>query len=186
MFFLQSHGRKFERLRNFESQLHLPRIFESQVRNWFGGVKGFPKVDQLASIAAHGAPVHVNGFGATDTAAALAYETHRSVSPYTGDIINKIHEDLRFGRAFVFPFRLVNEILGLRLSPLAVVESTSETHIIHDLTFARSPSHHGVSADTDFATAPPYQLGHVLRDVVRCSLFCFAVEIRCQCAHSAQ
>ena len=173
MFFLQSHGRKFERLRNFESQLHLPRIFESQVRNWFGGVKGFPKVDQLASIAAHGAPVHVNGFGATDTAAALAYETHRSVSPYTGDIINKIHEDLRFGRAFVFPFRLVNEILGLRLSPLAVVESTSATHIIHDLTFATSPSCHGVNAET-VATAP-----HVNR-IMCCKMlygvFCFCGE----------
>ena len=97
--------------------------------------------------------MHVNGFGDTDITAALAYENHSSVTPYTRDIVNKIHEDVRFGRAFVFPFRLVNEILGLRLSPLAVVESTSETHIIHDLTFATSPACHGVNAET-VATAP--------------------------------
>ena len=38
-FFPLSNGRKFERLRGFELQLHLPRVSEPQVRSWFGGVK---------------------------------------------------------------------------------------------------------------------------------------------------
>ena len=166
-FFFLSNGRKFERLREFELQLHLPRVSESQVRSWFGGVKGFPKVNQLASIAAHGAPVHVYGLGDTNITAALEYGNHSNVTPYTRDLVNKIHEDVRFGRALVIPLRVANAILGLRLPPLAVVASTSRTRIIHDLTFASSPSCHGVNADTDFATAPPCRRGHVLRDVVR-------------------
>lgn len=61
MNFFQVHGGNFECLQDFESHLHLPRVHVSQVRSWFGVVKGFPNVDQLASVAAHGAPVHVNG-----------------------------------------------------------------------------------------------------------------------------
>ena len=115
--------------------------------------------------------MHVNGFGDTDITAALAYENHSSVTPYTRDIVNKIHEDVRFGRAFVFPLRLAKGNLGLRLSTLAVVASTSKTRIIHDLTLASSASCHGVDADTYFAMAPPCQLVHVLRDVVRLMLY---------------
>lgn len=88
-----------------------------------------------------GVPVHVNGF-------------------------NKVHEDVRLRRALVFPLRLVNGIVGLRLSPLTVVASTSKNRVIHNLTFASSPSNPGANADTDSSTAPARQLGHVLREVV--------------------
>ena len=46
------------------------------------------------------------------------------------------------------------------------MESTSKTRVIHYLTFASSPSSPGVNANTDFSTASPCQLGHVLREVV--------------------
>ena len=46
---------------------------------------------------------------------------------------------------------------------MAVVASTSKTRAIHYITFASSPLS---PEDTDFSTAPPYQLGHVLREVV--------------------
>ena len=64
------------------------------------------------------------------------------------------------------PFGWSIDTMELRLSPLAVVVSTSNTRVIHYLTFASSPSSSGVNADTDFSTTPPCQLGHVLPEVV--------------------
>ena len=90
-------------MQEFEFRLQLPSVSEFQLRSWFGVAKGFPKADQLASIAVHGAPVHVDGFGDTDITAALAYNNHSSVIPYTNAIISKVHEDVRFGHAFVSP-----------------------------------------------------------------------------------
>ena len=108
MNFFQLRGRKLERMQQFEFRLQLPSVSEFRVRSWFGEANGFPIVDQLASIAVHGTPVHVDGFGDTDITAALAYNHHSSVVSHTNAIINKVHEDERFGRAFVSPLRLVN------------------------------------------------------------------------------
>lgn len=55
--------------------------------------------------------------------------------------------------------------MGLRLSPLGIVASTSKTRVIHDITFASAPSMPGVNYDTDFTTAPSCQLDHVMRYV---------------------
>ena len=54
----------------------------------------------------------------------------------------------------------------MRLSPLAVVVSPSKTRIIHDLTFLSSQYARSVNADTDFAQAPPVELGSVLRNII--------------------
>ena len=49
------------------------------------------------------------------------------------------------------------------MSPLAVVLEP-KFRIIHDLTFARDVGRTSVTDDTDFSSAPPCELGHVLRD----------------------
>ena len=74
-------------MQDFESQLQLStrNVSGFQVRSWFGVAKGFLEVDQLASIAVHGAPMHANGFGETDITAALTHNNHSSVVPYTAD-----------------------------------------------------------------------------------------------------
>ena len=96
--------------------------------------KAFPRVEQLAAIAEHGAPVHVEG--STDIGAALAYSNHRSVAPHSDTILAKIFDDVRFGRAFMFPRIDAHTIPDLRLSPLAVVVFPSKTRVIHDLTLS--------------------------------------------------
>ena len=73
---------------------------------------GSPNVNELASIAIHVAPVHVNGFSDTDISASLAYNNHSIVVSYTNVIIHKVHENIRFGRAFFSPLRLVNDSMG--------------------------------------------------------------------------
>ena len=65
----------------------------------------------------------------------------------------------------VFNANLVNEIQGIRLSPLGVVEEL-KLRIIHDLTSAGSGNRSSVNEDTDFDCAPPCELGHVLRDAL--------------------
>ena len=62
-------------------------------------------------------------------------------------------------------------IPNLRLSPLAVVVSPSKTRIIHDFTLSSSQYACSVNADTDFAQAPPVELGRVLRNIIGRILF---------------
>ena len=70
-----------------------------------------------------------------------------------------------YGRALVFDLRFAGEMLGLRNSPLSVVLEP-KFRIIHDLTFARGGDRTSVNGDTDFDSAPPSELGHVLRELL--------------------
>ena len=114
-----------------ETALDVPRVKAARIRFRFWRKKGFPRVEQFAAIAEHGAPVHVKG--STDIGAALAYSKR---SPTLDIILAKIFDDVRFGRSIIFPRSEAHTIPDLRLSPLAVVVSPSKTRIIHDLTFS--------------------------------------------------
>ena len=102
-----------------ETALDVARVKAARIHFWFGRKKGFPRVEQLAAIAEHGSPVHVEG--GTDICAALAYSNHRSVAPHSDIILSKIFDDVRFGRSIIFPRSEAHTIPDLRLSPLAVV-----------------------------------------------------------------
>ena len=54
-------------------------------------------------IADNGSPVEVDGVG--NLKAVLAYSKHRSIAPYSEQNLRKKKnwDDVRFGRAFVFP-----------------------------------------------------------------------------------
>ena len=162
--YFRASGSRFGCMRAIETALDVPRVKAARIRFWFGRQKGFPGVEQLADIAEHGATVHMEG--GTDIGVALAYSNHSSVAIHSDTITAKIFDDVRFGRAVIFPRSEAHTIPGLRLSPLAVVVSPSKTRIIHDLTFSSSQDAHSVNADTDIKQAPPVALGHVLRDVI--------------------
>ena len=147
-----------------ETALDVPRVKAARIRLWFGRKKGFPRVEQLAAIAEHGAPVH--GEGSTDIGAVLAYSNHRSVAPHADIILGKIFDDVRFGRSKSFPRSEAHTIPDLRLSPLAVLVSPSKTRNIHDLTFTSSQYARIVNAVTDFGQPPPVELGRVLRNII--------------------
>ena len=87
------------------------------------------------------------------------------------EITNKIRDDVRFGRAFVFPRESGARIPRLLVSPLAVIKSSTKLCVVHDLTFSSGPSMTGVNEDTDFSSAPACELGHVLRDIIWCILY---------------
>ena len=150
--YFRASGSRFGCMQAIETALDVPRVKAARIRFWFGRKKGFPGVEQLAAIAEHGAPVHVEG--STDIGAALAYSNHRSVARHSDTVLAKIFDDVRFGRAVIFPRGESHTIPDLRLSPLAVVVSPSKTRIIHDLTFSSSQYARSVNADTDFAQPP--------------------------------
>ncbi|CAB1096713.1 unnamed protein product [Ectocarpus sp. CCAP 1310/34] len=53
---------------------------------------------------------------------------------YTPQIIDKIVSDVTLGRALVFDVQFIRESLGVRVSPLGVVDDP-KFRIIHDRTF---------------------------------------------------
>ena len=53
-----------------ETTMDVPRVKAARIRFRFWRKKGFPRVEQFAAIAEHGAPVHVEG--SKDIGAALA------------------------------------------------------------------------------------------------------------------
>ena len=62
------------------------------------------------------------------------------------------------------------DIVGLRVSPLAVILEP-KLRTVHDLSFASADGRTSVNSDTDFSSAPPSELGHVLREVLLRVLF---------------
>ena len=101
---------------------------------------------------------------AGDLGAALQYCNHSSVAPYASTVVAKIADDVRLGRAFVFPRETAGRTPGLRVSPLGVTVSPSKIRIIHNLIFSTPAP--GVNTDTDFSSAPDCKLGRTLRDKI--------------------
>ena len=67
----------------------------------------------MAQILSRGVPVRVNGVG--DLKAAPQYSNHSSIDQYTGYFVTKVVEDVRLGRAFLFPPEVASRIPGLRV-----------------------------------------------------------------------
>lgn len=78
---------------------------------------------------------------------------------------------MTFRRALELDARFVREILGVRVSPLDVVDYP-KFRIIHDLTFAVGPRDcSSVNDETDLEQAPKCALGHVLTEILSRVLF---------------
>ena len=164
LLFLQDHDYRFECMMEPERVFSGHRLNPSRILEWFGRTKGFPEAEKLARLAEHGVPVCVASGG--DLTFALRYENHSSADMYSNEITDKIRDDVRLGRAFVFPREAAARIPGLRVSPLAVMKSSTKLRVVHDLTFASGTSTTGVNGDTDFSSAPTCELKHVLRDII--------------------
>lgn len=162
--FVRGKGSKFSALQLVEAGLSLPRISASRKRFWFGRVKGFTRVEQLAEVVDNGVPVRV--LGQADISVALAYGNHNSTTHHQANILHKIYSDVCLGRAFIFPRSTAHLLPGLRLASLGVVASATKVRIIHDLTFNYGRALPSVNKDTDFESAPPVNLRHVLRNFI--------------------
>ena len=165
--FLSMHGGRFSCTQALETKLFVPHVDAVSVLEWFGGIKQFPQAQQVAQILSHGVPVRVNGD--EDLKAALQYSNRSSIDQYTGHFMTTVVEDVRLGRALIFPREVASRIPGLRVSPVGVAASATKVRIIHNLTMAFSNP--GANGDTDFESAPKCKLGDVLRDIVWRILF---------------
>ena len=119
---------------------------------------------QLVRLAEHGAPVCVASEGVL--ALALRHSNNSSADVYVDEITNTIRKDVRFGHAFVLPREAAARIPGLRVSPLAVIQSRRKLRLMQDLTFSCGQSTTVVDEDTAFSSAPTCEIGHVPRDFI--------------------
>ena len=162
--FLQAHEYQFDCMMKPERVFSGQCLNPSRIQGWFGSEKHFPEIAQLVRLAERGVPVRVASGG--DLALALRYSNHSSADGFVDEINDKIRDDVKFGRAFVFSREAASCIPGLRVSPLAVIKSSTKLRVVHDLTFSSGPSTIGVNEDTDFSSAPTCELGHVVRDII--------------------
>ncbi|CAM9488011.1 unnamed protein product [Discosporangium mesarthrocarpum] len=104
-----------------------PHLDARRIDRSFGVKRGFPHVGSVVQLAHFGV---LGGVIDADTLhQALQYGNHNSM-------LIEISNDVRLGRAIVFPKGLAPQIHGLRMSPLAVVHEGTKARNIHNLTFS--------------------------------------------------
>ena len=169
MFYFRGRQHEVDPLCELERAIAVYHVRPGFVRFWFGRLKGFPRVEEVVKIITNEARVDVAREG--DLSAAIAYGNHNSTQAHHNLNVGKIFDDVRLGRAFASPRSMACAIPGLRLSPMGIVVSPSKRRIIHDLSFRFSPQASSVNADTVPESAPPVEIGRVLRDIICRVLF---------------
>ena len=122
----------------FASHIHL-----DVVRHWFGAVKKFPALRRLLHVVSPGAPVGIARGG--DFHAELAYGNRPSVASQEVAIHKKVCSDVVHGRALVFDLLSAVDIVGLRVSSLAIILEP-KLRIVHDLPFASAAAGRALTA----------------------------------------
>lgn len=100
-------------MRAIENGMVVPQIRADSTRFWIGRLKGLPRAASVTDIVERSAAVPIEGFGDTD--AALQYGDHGSSKRPSREILEKVFDDVRFGRAFVSPRRVAGPIKDLRM-----------------------------------------------------------------------
>lgn len=65
--------------------------------------------------------------GRGDLMEELRYGNRGSAKPYSQETLQKVFDDVRFGRAFLFPKRVARSVKGLQVSRMSVLVSPKET-----------------------------------------------------------
>lgn len=163
----------FTALKITEEARNLPQASANRIAFWFGRVKKFPHAKQLTALARDGVPITLaKSLPETQVRAnlrkAMSYQNHRSILPHRHAVVDKIYEDVRQGRAYVFPKAFAEELKGLWISPMGAVVSGTEAkpklRIVHDFSFDHGGDMASVNSVTDFESAPKVQLKHILRN----------------------
>lgn len=141
--------------RSLGGSLVTPPVDLAEIKLHFGDNEGFLKIAELLTMISGGVPV-VTALSKIDLRAALAYGNHRSVEKHTPLSWKKIADDGRQQRCLVVEKKAAENIMGLSVWPLGVVE-THKARIIHDLSFDPNEKGQkaGLNADTDIETVPP-------------------------------
>lgn len=94
-----------------------------------------------------------------DLTSGIACGNHPSVVSHAVVVHDMVCKDVIHERSPVFNSRFPSDILGLRISPLAVVIEP-KFRIIHDFECAPEGDRTSVNDDTDVSSQPPCELGH--------------------------
>ena len=137
LLFLPEHEYQFDCMMKLERVFSGQCLNHSRIQDWFGSEKHFPEIAQLVCLAESGVAVRVASGG--DLAFALRYSNHSSADGFVDDFTDKIRDDVRFGCAFVFPREAAACLPGVRVSPLAVIKSSTKLSVVHDFIVLERP-----------------------------------------------
>lgn len=124
----------------------------------FGERGRFPAMEKLSRITGVRVPVGVNSGG--DFAKELAYRNRRSAERFSEEVWEQVTGGVATGRAIAFSVAQECGIIGLRVSPLGMVQERDKRCLNHDLTFETKPEAPGelgstpVNAMTDWDKIP--------------------------------
>ena len=136
--------------------LVLPSLNVDDVKHYFGEVKGFPGIPDLAGMIKHGVPV-VTLSTSTDPRQALQCRNHSSVQEHISTVWEMFCKDAQRNRCLVFTRKAAAKIIGLRVAPLGAVV-THKVKIINDYSFDPSTARGvkgGLNRDTVSEEVPP-------------------------------
>ena len=145
----QYHGAVGDVARALGGALVAPPIDATNIRQYFGDLKGFGAINDLITIVTRGVPVKVAPARA-DFERTLRYGNHRSDAEHLPAIWERLSEDVWCQKCIVIRKEAAHEIPWLQVSPLAAVVN-HKVWIIHDFSFeAQSKgTKGGLNADTD-------------------------------------
>ena len=91
-----------------------------RIHAYFGRRRKVASAEALEKIARDGVPDEVGAGG--NLGSELAYGNHRSALKHRGQVLRKAATDVAMGRTIVLPAAQAQEVEGLRISPVGVVE----------------------------------------------------------------
>lgn len=110
-----------------------PHLYQRRIEEFLGECHRFPVMEKPSWIA--GVVVSVAVDPGRDSAKELAYGNHRSTERLSEEVWEKMTGDVVAGKAIAFPVAQARGIIGLRFSPLGVVQEKDKRRIVYDLTF---------------------------------------------------
>ena len=152
---ISAHGGAVgEVARSMGGVLAVPPVDPTQIRQYFGDIKGFRDIDELITILTSGVPVPVTASRA-ELDRAIQYGNHSSAIEQLPAIWEKLGDDVRREKCLVIRKAAAHEIPNLRVSPLATVV-THKVRVINDLSFevANRAKKGGANGDTDPDAVP--------------------------------
>ena len=157
------------------------QIVADRIHAYFGRRRKVMSAEALEKIARDGVPAEVGAGG--NLGSELAYGNHKNALKHRGEVLEKAAMDVSMGRTIVLPAAQAQEVEGLRISPVGVVEEREKLQVIDDLTFGGQanvrekrgggrrgpvtlPESRLVNADTDWQKVPECQLAGVMMEVI--------------------
>lgn len=115
-----------------DSTPRAPHVDDERMHAYFGRCHRVGGAEVLERIAREGITTGIQTRGISGKE--LAYGHHRRATEYRAEVLTKAKTGVALGRYRVFPVAQAKGMVGLRISPVGMVEGKEKLRVIHDLT----------------------------------------------------